>query len=170
MPSLRRIKLLGTLAFAFVLGSSACDGDGGEEGAACGPTSGVVARIVDGDTIELESGEKIRYLMIDTPESTNGAMDCWGEESKQFNTNLVLGKEVSIRYDVECTDRYGRLLAYIDVGDREVNSYMVEQGQACVLHISPNGDDRVDEFNDLELVAKTLGKGLWGSCDPVTCD
>ena len=53
----------------------------------CGPAKGVVARVVDGDTIELESGERIRYLMVDTPE-TFGGEECYGAEAKQFNTDL----------------------------------------------------------------------------------
>lgn len=139
-------------------------------GSECGPTSGVVANIVDGDTIDLESGERIRYLMVDTPESTNGADDCFGVNAKTFNSDLVLGEAVTLDYDVECTDRFGRLLAYVSVGDTEVNSLMVDRGYACVLHIGPNGDDRVDEFEALEDAAKAADRGMWGLCKDVTCD
>ena len=94
----------------------------------CGPTSGIVARVLDGDTIDLESGERIRYLMIDTPE-VSGNLECYGEEAKQLNTELVAGKEVSLQYDVECTDRFDRLLAYVSVGDREINSLTLYNGR-----------------------------------------
>lgn len=143
---------------------------GGGEPATCGPTRGVVSNVVDGDTIDLESGERIRYLMIDTPETTGGATDCFGQNAKQFNQDTVLGEAVTLAYDVECEDRFGRLLAYLSVAGREINTVMVERGYACVLHVAPNGDDRVDEFEDLELAARMGGVGMWGLCEDVTCD
>jgi micrococcal nuclease len=130
----------------------------------------VVARAIDGDTIELESGETVRYLMIDTPESTGGATDCFGSNAAQFNADLVVGESVSLAYDVECEDRFGRLLAYVTLDDQEVNTLMVERGYACVLHIPPNGEDRVDEFEALEDAARAAGAGMWGICEDVTCD
>lgn len=149
-----------------VLAAAGCGG----EGSVCGPTSGVVANIVDGDTIDLETGERVRYLMIDTPESTGGADDCFGENAKTFNSDLVLGETVTLAYDVECEDPFGRLLAYVSVGGTEVNTHLVDRGYACVLHISPNGDDRVDEFQALEDAAKAADRGMWGLCEDVTCD
>ncbi|MCA9679220.1 MAG: thermonuclease family protein [Kofleriaceae bacterium] len=136
----------------------------------CGPSTATVTNVVDGDTVDLDSGERVRYLMMDTPESTNGATDCFGQNAKQFNTDLVLGKQVELTYDVECEDRYGRLLAYVSVGGVEVNSLLVERGYACVLHIPPNGADRVVEFETLEAEAKAAGRGMWGSCEVVTCE
>lgn len=137
-------------------------------GSPCGPTSAHVARVVDGDTIELASGEKIRYLMVDTPESTT-EIECYGENAKQFNSDLVNDKDIELRYDVECEDRFGRLLAYVTVGGVEVNTLLVERGFGCVLHIPPDGDDRVDEFKALEDQAKAAMKGLWGACSPIPC-
>ena len=87
-----------------------------------------------------------------------------------FNTDLVLGKQVTIEYDVECEDRFGRTLAYVSVGGQEVNSLLVERGFGCVLHIPPNGDDRADEFDGLEDAAKAANRGLWGACSPIPCN
>lgn len=138
----------------------------------CGPSEGVVARVLDGDTIDLESGERVRYLMVDTPEISHSAgeiAECFADEAKQFNTDLVAGQTVSLTYDIECTDRFGRLLAYVFVGDREVNTLLVERGFACVLHIPPNGTDRNDEFESLENQAMQQNKGLWESCESTPC-
>ena len=162
-------------ALLFALSLVGCDGaDGADEGAAegssCGPTRAVVERVIDGDTVELEDGTRVRYLMIDTPESTNGKDDCFGAEATDLNRMLVEGKEVTLRYDVECTDRFYRLLAYIEVSGREINSLMVERGAACVLHIPPNGEDRADEFAALEAQARASMVGVWGACEDVTCD
>lgn len=162
------------LALSF---SSAClaPGSGGETGtdatgaSNCGPSTAVVDYVVDGDTVELEGGERVRYLLIDTPESTNGSNDCYGEESAIFNRDLVEGVEVSLTYDTECRDQYGRLLAYVEVGGVEVNSRLVERGFACVLHIPPNGDERVLEFMNLLAIAQSESRGMWGAC-AAPCD
>ena len=138
----------------------------------CGPSQGTVARVLDGDTIELESGEKIRYLMVDTPEISHNAgevAECFADEAKQFNIDLVDGQVVTLRYDTECTDRYDRLLAYVSLDDREINSLLVERGFACVLHIPPNGDARKTEFQTLESQAKQQDRGLWGACENNPC-
>jgi len=155
------------LVVALVAASVAGCGNGGSE---CGPSEGVVERIIDGDTIELVGGVKIRYLMVNTPETTGGKNECYGSNAVQFNTDLVLGKTVSIDYDVECTDRFDRTLAYVSVGGQEVNSLLIERGYACLLHIAPNGDDRLDEFKDLETAAKQANRGLWGACSPIPCN
>lgn len=153
-----------TLGLVLALALAGCQS--GED--RCGPSSGIVARVLDGDTIELDTGEKIRYLMIDTPE-VSGNLECYGEEAKQLNTELVAGKEVKLIYDVECTDRFDRLLAYVSVGDREINSLLVERGYACVLYIAPNGAERKNEFDSLESLARQADKGLWGVCDTTPC-
>lgn len=137
----------------------------------CGPTTGTVSRVIDGDTIDLASGERIRYLLVDTPESVNGATDCYGTNAAQLNRDLVEGREVTLAYDeAGCTDRFGRLLAYVSVGGVEVNRTLVERGYACVLYIPPAGELRHNEFENLEAVARAAGRGMWSACPVVTCD
>ena len=139
--------------------------------AACGGDDGVnatVARVIDGDTVELTDGTRIRYLMVDTPESTT-TTECYGENAKKFNHDLVEGKAVVLRYDVEREDRYGRTLAYVTVDGIEVNTLLVQRGFGCVLHIPPDGDDRIDEFKALEDEARAANAGLWGACTPRPC-
>lgn len=140
--------------------------------AACTPSpdTAVVTRVIDGDTIELAGGERVRYLMVNTPETTGGKNECYGSNAVQFNTDLVLNKSVTLRYDVERTDQFGRTLAWVSVDDTEVNTKIIEQGFGCVLHISPNGDDRIAEFEALERAARTNRVGVWGACDPVPCN
>ena len=152
------------LAFAALL--SACAGK-----PPCGPTGGTVSKVVDGDTIELQSGEKVRYLLVDAPEITQGHDDCYGRAAADYNAATVGGRQVTLKYDDEsCTDRFGRLLAYVSVGGAEVNRALVDQGLACVLYISPGGMARRQEFEDAEAVAKSNRAGLWGVCSPVTCE
>jgi len=136
---------------------------------ACGPSAGVVSKVVDGDTVVLQSGERVRYLLVDTPESTGGKRECFGAESRDFNRSLVEGRAVRLRYGEACTDRYGRLLAYVTVDGREVNAVLAEQGYACVLYVPPAGESRRSEFQALESAARRAGRGMWGECSAVPC-
>jgi micrococcal nuclease len=136
----------------------------------CGPTEAVVAEVIDGDTVELDSGERVRYLLVDTPETTFGKNDCFGAEASEFNRDLVLGKTITLEYDEVCEDDYDRLLAYIELDGRAINELMVERGYACVLHIPPNGESRIDEFRALELAARMGMVGMWGACEEIACD
>lgn len=163
-PEMLGGQLVLAAALVYLVGCN--DGSGGAN--ECGPSTATVARVIDGDTIELTTGERVRYLMIDTPEST-AETECFGPEAKELNEILVGGKDITLTYDQECTDDYDRLLAYIEVSGQEVNRVLVERGYACVLHIPPNGDDVADEYEALETEARMLDKGLWAACDPSPC-
>ena len=130
----------------------------------CGPSSAVVERVVDGDTIELEDGTRVRYLLVNTPENTT-SQECYGPEATAFNRMLVQGQKVKLRYDAVCNDKYGRLLAYVSVGDVDVNASLVQNGYACVLRIPPNGEAEIDEYREFENEAQSSRAGLWGSCE-----
>lgn len=151
------------LFFAIAIVLDACGPIDSEE-----PMTVTVTRVLDGDTIDISTGERVRYLMVDTPELSSD--DCWAIEARNFNRDLVLDKQVTMVVDVERKDIYDRVLAYVSIGDREVNALLVERGYACVLHIPPNGDDRSVEFMRLEAAARAGGRGMWGSCAVVTCD
>jgi micrococcal nuclease len=138
-------------------------------GSACGPRDAIVERVIDGDTIVVSGGLRIRYLLVDAPESTSGRDDCYGANATQLNADLVLGKTVELDYDVECRDTFGRTLAYVTIDGQDVNRLLVERGFACVLHIPPDGDARAGEFEALEAAARAARRGLWDACDPIPC-
>jgi micrococcal nuclease len=146
-----------------LLGLLAATGCGGSP---CGESEGHVTRVLDGDTIELADGRKIRYLLVDTPEVSGGA-ECYGTNATTFNTDLVLDKDIELSYDVDCEDQFGRTLAYVRVGGQEVNTLIIQRGYGCVLHIPPNGEARVEEFRALQTQAKNSNAGLWGACSPL---
>lgn len=146
---------------------AACQDDGGA--GRCGPTEAEVARVIDGDTIELAGGERVRYLMVDAPEVGTGAAECYGSNAATFNADLVLGKRVELRHDAECDDAFGRTLAYVRVNGQDVNALLIERGYACLLHVPPNGDGRARELAALEDAARRARRGLWGACDPIPC-
>jgi micrococcal nuclease len=152
---------------AAALGGCAGDGSGSD----CGPSSATVMRVIDGDTVELAGGERVRYLLVDAPEATNGHNDCFGQNAAQFNRDLVEGKAVELTYDRECRDVYGRLLAFITVGGQDVNALLVERGYACVLYIPPDGMARHAELAQDEVDAKAARRGMWSACEGmITCE
>jgi micrococcal nuclease len=122
----------------------------------------LVHRVIDGDTVELSSGERIRYLMVDAPETTQGHEECYGAEARAANRSWVEQRHVELRYDEQCRDRFGRLLAYVFVDGREINTALIERGYARVLHIPPNGEARAAEFEALQRQAESQRLGLWG--------
>ena len=135
----------------------------------CGPTHVTVDRVIDGDTIVLTTGERVRYLNVDANEITNGHNDCYGAEARTLNESLVGGKEIDLTFDEQCTDVFGRLLAYVTVDEHEVNSILVERGYACALYIPPDGAARHLEFSAMEAQAKAARAGMWGACSVVEC-
>ncbi len=149
-----------------VLFASAC---GGPAPSPCGPSTGKVVNIVDGDTVDLESGVRIRMLLVDTPETTGGKTDCYGQQAKAYTSMQLLNKDVTIAYDSVCLDRFGRTLAYLSVGSAEHNRALVEKGFACMLYVAPDGQSRKAEFEEYQSIAKTNRTGLWGACTTVTC-
>ena len=72
----------------------------------------LVTKVIDGDTIEIEGGMRVRYIGIDTPETVDPRkpLQCFGKEATNKNRQLVAGKKVYLEKDVSETDKYGRLL------------------------------------------------------------
>ena len=143
----------------------ACNGE--SNGETCGPTSGTVTQVFDGDTVELDDGSRIRYLLIDTPEmnsSNSKDPECFAQEAKDFNENMVLNKKIAMEYDEDCDDAYDRLLAYVSVDETSVNKLMLERGYAKLLYIELN-KLYLDEFEAVATLAENAKSGLWGACE-----
>jgi micrococcal nuclease len=133
------------------------------------PSAGAyVTRVVDGDTVEVRLDgevEDVRYIGVDTPETVKpGApVDCFGPQASSFNHRLVEGERVRLVFGAERRDTYGRLLAYVYLGDRFVNAELVRRGLARTLTIPPN-DRFAERLKELEIAAARAGRGLWGAC------
>lgn len=123
-------------------------------------TTFVVTKVVDGDTIQLENGQKVRYIGIDSPETSG---ECFAKEATDKNKELVLNKEVQLVKDVSETDRYGRLLRYVYVNDIFVNNTLVREGFANAKTYRPDVKFQ-NQFARAEEEAKDQKKGLWGGC------
>jgi micrococcal nuclease len=127
-----------------------------------------ITRVVDGDTVEASIDgrtEDVRYIGVDTPESVkpDTPVQCYALPASHFNERLVEGKTVRLEYDAERRDVYGRLLAYVCLGDRFVNAELVRRGFARTLTIPPN-TRFADRFARLEGRASDDERGLWGRC------
>ncbi|MEH7225916.1 thermonuclease family protein [Bacillus sp. JJ1566] len=72
----------------------------------------IVSRVVDGDTVELSDGRKIRLVGVNTPESTT-RQEVYGKEASNYTTTELEGKKVWLQKDVSDTDRYNRYLRLI---------------------------------------------------------
>jgi micrococcal nuclease len=128
-----------------------------------------VLRVIDGDTVELADGRKLRYIGIDTPEMRKRRNGQWVKAPEQFaleameaNRRLVEGKRVELEYDAQPRDRYGRTLAYVYVDGIFVNARMLEDGYAQLMTIPPNVK-YVDRFKQALAQARQRGAGLWAS-------
>jgi micrococcal nuclease len=125
----------------------------------------IVSRVIDGDTIELQNGEKVRYIGIDTPETIDPrkVVQCFGKEASAKNKELVEGKEVRLEKDISERDKYGRLLRYVYVGDVFVNEKLVAEGYAHAFTYPP--DVKFSQlFLEKERLARENKLGLWGRC------
>lgn len=153
-----------------------------------------VACAVDGDTVDLDAcgdGERIRLLGVAAPEVAHGeeATQCYGDEASDFLGELVSGRTLRMEFDQDCTDIYGRTLAWLwlEGDDRQVldlladlddygmksdgtyevlvNLLLVRAGYAEVYDQDFALDVRfIDELEDAEDDAADQGLGLWSAC------
>ena len=124
-----------------------------------------VTRVIDGDTIEIEGGERVRYIGIDTPETVDPRkpVQCFGVEASKKNKELVEGQEVRLEKDVTDRDKYNRLLRYVWVGDIFINLELVKQGFAQSYSYPPDIKYQ-NHFIEAQREAREATKGLWGAC------
>lgn len=124
-----------------------------------------VVRVVDGDTIEIEGGEKVRYIGIDTPETVDPRkpVQCFGVEASKKNKEMVEGKMVRLEKDITDRDKYNRLLRYIWLDDVLVNLELVKQGFAYSYSYPPDIKYQ-DLFVKAQQEARDSKQGLWNAC------
>jgi micrococcal nuclease len=128
---------------------------------------GTVVRVVDGDTVHVRLGdrvEKVRYIGVNTPEvhHPRKGEEPGGREAAAVNRALVEGRRVRLELDVQPRDRYGRLLAYVWIGDLMVNAELVRRGYAQVMTVPPNVRHQ-QLFIALQRDARTANRGLWAA-------
>jgi micrococcal nuclease len=158
------------LVVAGLAGRSLLD-DGGAVRTPRESVAATVVRVVDGDTIRVRIAggalEAVRYIGIDTPESVkpDTPVECFAKAAAAFNERLVGGRQVTLVFDVEPRDRFGRLLAYVyrRPDGLFVNSELVRRGYARPLTIPPDVRHAA-RFRQLADQARRAARGLWAAC------
>ncbi len=122
-----------------------------------------VRRVVDGDTLLLKDGTRVRMIGIDTPETKKEGtpVQPFGPEASEYTKKFCEGGSVRLVFDGERHDDYGRLLAHVYVGDRFLSEELIRKGLARVLYRHPYSDEMKDRFRAAENAAKREKKGIW---------
>jgi micrococcal nuclease len=121
----------------------------------------LVMQVYDGDTILLDDHRKIRLIGVDAPEVQSPYRDeePFGQESKVYLASLALNKEVTLTIGDPSKDKYGRTLAYVNLGDVLVNGLIIRDGWARAYR------QFYHPWRDLFIVyereAKSKGLGMW---------
>lgn len=131
-----------------------------------------VVAVVDGDTIKVrrpgDRVESVRLLGIDTPESRRPAtpVECGSKTAGAALRRLVLGHDVVLRQDAsqDAVDRYGRALAYVEVGGRDAGEAMVASGWAKPYVYRGVEFARVDAYRAAAREARARSAGVHGAC------
>ena len=124
-----------------------------------------VIKVHDGDTISVILNgrkEKVRLIGIDSPEIKQRP---WGTKARKYLEKMLIAsnRKVTLEFDVERRDKYGRLLCYIFTPDKKMlNIQMVKDGYAVLFTIPPN-IKYVDELRMAQNEARQHRRGIWSS-------
>jgi micrococcal nuclease len=112
-----------------------------------------ISNIVDGDTLDLSTGQRVRLKGINTPETSMS----YYSEAKQLLQNLVQNK--SVQLESYGTDKYGRILGYIFLNGENINQKILERGLGTLYYYEH--DSYYKELEEAEEFARMNKKGLW---------
>lgn len=124
-----------------------------------------VVKVIDGDTIKIETGEVVRLIGIDAPETVHPSkpLACFGEKSSAKAREILEGGLVRLEKDVSDRDKYGRLLRYVWKGEELVNEILVREGYATVSTYPPDVKYQY-RFLEAQRLAREENRGLWAEC------
>jgi micrococcal nuclease len=127
-----------------------------------------VQRVVDGDTLLLHGGARVRLMGVDTPETVkpDHPVEPWGPEASEFTRSFVGGGDVRLQFDRERTDRFGRYLAYVWVRDRLLNEELLRAGLARWEPGYHYNQSMKTRFRRAQREAQNAQRGLWSDAVP----
>jgi len=125
-----------------------------------------VRRVVDGDTLLLENGVRIRLMGADTPETVkpNHPVEPFGSEATRFTKDFLSGGRVFLTFDRQKINRYGRFLAYAwldESMERMLNEELIRVGLATAKTGYRYSQSMKKRFRRAEDEAKSAGRGIW---------
>ncbi|MCB9778138.1 MAG: thermonuclease family protein [Alphaproteobacteria bacterium] len=124
------------------------------------PPKAVVSSVYDGDTLTLNTGDKVRLKWVNTPE-LKPAED-YGIEAREATKNLCLEREVTLTYGEVKRDGYGRLLAGVECDGQDLSVHLLEQGLGHVFIIPPDSRDP-GPLLAAQQKAKDANRGIWST-------
>jgi micrococcal nuclease len=126
-----------------------------------------VERVVDGDTLLLASGARVRLQGVNTPETVkpDHPVEAWGPEASQFTKDFVqkAGKRVRLTFSLERKDRYDRFLAFVWNGDVMLNEELIRAGLAYARRDYRYSPVMKRRFTKAQEDAKRAGRGIWSN-------
>lgn len=143
-----------TLLLAVVLSSPLA------RAAEAAPDTGRVVQVYDGDTLTLESGDRIRLRWVNTPELR--PKEDYGVEAREAAKALVLGKEVNLVFGKVKRDGYGRLIAAVEVDGVDLSTHLLELGLAHLFIIPPDSADHTKR-RAAQTKARAASRGIWST-------
>ena len=122
-----------------------------------------VRRVVDGDTLLMADGVRLRLIGIDCPESVkpDSPVEPFGPESSQFTRAFIGERQVRLQFDREREDRYGRKLAYVFVGEQMLNEELLRAGLARYLSHLRIAEPMKRRFRVAQNEARQARRGIW---------
>jgi micrococcal nuclease len=129
-----------------------------------------VARVVDGDTLLLaDPRERVRLIGADTPETVkpNWPVEPWGPEASQFTKQFLASGQLRLEFDGPPRDKYGRILAYVWVGQQMLNEELLRAGLARAELQYPYSAAMKDRFRRAQAEARADRRGIWSAASPL---
>ena len=125
----------------------------------------VVRSVLDGDTIHLDDGRKIRLIGINTPELERDQMppQAYAGQARAFLQNTIAsdGRRVGLRLGETRYDRHERTLAHVFTPDGDnVQAMLLQQGFAQAIAYPPN-TAFADCYAQQERMARCANTGIW---------
>lgn len=162
-PAIEGIWVGGALLIALVAIRLSCSFLGNQPPETLTEGSYVVERVIDGDTLLLANGARIRLIGVDTPETVrpHTAVQPFGPEATAFTRRFIGERPVGLRFDRERLDRHGRYLAYVYVEDRMLNEELVRAGLARAEWNFHYSDSVKRRYREAQREAQLAGRGLW---------